>query len=69
MIISSNIFGAAIKGIYPKQKKGPSGEVAGINKNSTVSNILDRAKYEMSRYKGIRPLVEKLIKTLNNSQP
>ena len=45
------------------------GEVVGINKNSTVSSIVDRVKYEMSRDKGIRLRVEKLIKTLSNSQP
>ena len=44
------------------------GEVVGINKNSTVSSIIDRVKYEMSRDKGIRLRVEKLIKTLSNSQ-
>jgi chromosomal replication initiation ATPase DnaA len=44
------------------------GEVVGINKNSTVSSIVDRVKYEMSRDKGIRLRVEKLIKTLSNSQ-
>jgi len=47
---------------------GPAGEVVGINKNSTVSSINDRVKYEMSRDKGIRLRVEKPIKTLKNSQ-
>jgi len=45
-----------------------TGEVFGINKNSTVSSIVDRVKYEMSRDKGIRLRVEKLIRTLSNSQ-
>jgi len=45
-----------------------AGEVVGINKNSTVSSIIDRVKYEMSRDKGIRLRVEKLIKTLSNGQ-
>ena len=35
-----------------------AGEVVGINKNSTVSNIIDRAKYETTRDKGIRLCVE-----------
>ena len=34
----------------------------------TVSSIIDRVKYEMSRDKGIRLHVEKLIKTVSNSQ-
>ncbi len=37
------------------------GEVVGITKNSTVSSIVDRVKCEMSRDKGIRLRVEKLI--------
>ncbi len=41
----------------------------GISKNSTVSSIIDRVKYEMSRDKGIKLRVEKLVKTLNNGQP
>ena len=45
-----------------------AGEVVGINKNSTVSSIIDRVKYEMSRDKGIRLRVEKLIKSLSNGQ-
>ena len=45
-----------------------AGEVVGINKNSTVSSIIDRAKYEMTRDKGIRLRVEKLIKSLSNGQ-
>ena len=45
-----------------------TGEVFGINKNSTVSSIVDRVKYEMSRDKGIRLSVEKLIRILGNSQ-
>ena len=45
-----------------------AGEVVGMNKNSTVSSIIDRVKYEMSRDKGIRLRVQKLIKTLSNSQ-
>jgi len=35
-----------------------AGEVVGINKNSTVSSIIDRAKYETTRDKGIRLCVE-----------
>ena len=34
----------------------------------TVSSIIDRVKYEMSRDKGIRLRVEKLIKTVSNGQ-
>ena len=34
----------------------------------TVSSIIDRVKYEMSRDKGIRLHVEKLIKTVSNGQ-
>jgi len=68
LIISRNIIGAAIKGIYPKQRKGPAGELVGINNKSTVSSIIYRVKYEMSRDKDIRLRVEKPIKTLNNSQ-
>ena len=45
-----------------------TGEVFGINKNSTVSSIIDRVKYEMSRDKGIRLRIEKLIRILSNSQ-
>ena len=45
------------------------GEVVGIKKNSTVSSIADRVKYEMSGDKGVRLRVEKLIKTLRNRQP
>jgi len=45
-----------------------AGEVVGITKNSTVSSIIDRVKYEMSRDKGVRLRVEKLIKNLSNSQ-
>ena len=45
-----------------------AGEVVGINKNSTVSSIINRVKYEMRRDKGIRLRVEKLIKTLRNGQ-
>jgi hypothetical protein len=33
------------------------GEIVGIIKNSTVSSIVDRVKYEMGRDKGIRVLV------------
>ena len=44
------------------------GEVVGIKKNSTVSSIIDRVKYEMSRDKDIRLRVEKLIKTLSKGQ-
>ena len=68
MIISRKIIRAAIKGIYPKQRKRPAGEVVGINNKSTVSSIIYRVKYEMSRDKGIRLRVEKLIKTLSNGQ-
>ncbi len=45
-----------------------AGEVIGITKNSTVSSIIGRVKYEMSRDKGMRLRVEKLMKSLNNSQ-
>lgn len=45
-----------------------TGKVFGINKNNTVSSIIDRVKNEMSRDKGIRLRIEKLIKTLGNSQ-
>jgi chromosomal replication initiation ATPase DnaA len=45
-----------------------AGEVVGITKNSTVSSIIDRVKYEMSRDQGIKLRVEKLIKTLNNGK-
>ena len=45
-----------------------AGEVVRVNKNSTVSSIIDRVKYEMRRDKGIRLSVEKLIKTLSNGQ-
>jgi len=45
-----------------------AGEVVRINKNSTVSSIIDRVKYEMRRDKGIRLRVEKLIKILSNGQ-
>ena len=45
-----------------------AGEVVGITKNSTVSSIIDRVKYEMGRNKGVRLRVEKLIKNLSNSQ-
>ena len=34
----------------------------------TVSSIIDRVKYAMSRDKGIRLRVEKLIKTVSNGQ-
>jgi len=44
------------------------GEVFGVNKNSTVSSCIERVNYEMRRDKGIRLRVEKLIKTLTNSQ-
>lgn len=44
-----------------------AGEVVGISKNSTVSSIIDRVKYEMSRDKGIRLRVEKLIKALTST--
>ncbi len=44
------------------------GEVFGINKNSTVSSSIDRVKYEMRRDKGVSLRVEKLIKSLSNSQ-
>ncbi len=44
-----------------------AGEVVGINKNSTVSSIVDRVKYEMSRDKDIKLRVENLIETLSNS--
>ena len=40
----------------------------GIKKNSTVSSIVDRVKYEMSRDKGVRLRFERLIKTFSNSQ-
>ena len=82
MIISGNIIGAAIKGIYSKPRNvtiylmrplrsdtlKAAGEVVRVNKNSTVSSIIDRVKYEMRRDKGIRLRVEKLIKTLSNGQ-
>jgi len=45
-----------------------AGEVVRVNKNSTVSSIIDRVKYEMRRDKGIRLRVEKLIKILSNGQ-
>jgi len=48
---------------------GPAGEVVGITKNSTVSSIIDRVKYEMSRDRGVGLRVEKQIKILSNSQP
>lgn len=44
------------------------GEVFGINKNSTVSSSIDRMKYEMRRDKGVSLRVEKLVKSLTNSQ-
>ena len=47
---------------------GAVGEVVGIAKNSTVSSIIDRVKYEVSRDKGIRLRVEKLINALSNGQ-
>ena len=47
---------------------GVVGEVVGIMKDSTVSSIVDGVKYEMSRDKGVRLRVEKLVKTLSNSQ-
>ena len=34
----------------------------------TVSSIIDRAKYEMTRNKSIMLCVEKLIKTVSNGQ-
>ena len=44
------------------------GEIFGINKNSTVSSIIDRARRGMRRDKGMRLRLEKLIKTLRNGQ-
>jgi len=45
-----------------------AGEVVRINKNSTVSSIIDRPKYAMTRDKGISLRVEKLIKSLSKGQ-
>ena len=43
-----------------------------LDENATiylaVSSIIDRVKYDMSRDKGIRLRVEKLIKTVSNGQ-
>ena len=44
------------------------GEIFKITKNSTVSSSIDRVKYEMRKDKGVSLRVEKLIRTLTNSQ-